>query len=265
MLHSSPGRVFSIFILATVCFIIAGESAETHFPGGTVVAAVPSDPGHFNPGITTGSNVHAVSDSMFNGLVALDANLSPTPDLAESWTVDKDSKVFTFKLVKNARWHDGMPFTSADVKFSFENILLKYHSRTKAGLGSVIEAIDTPNEHTVIFRLKVPYGPLLQRLDVTEAPILPRHRFQTGGDPNTHPANLDPVGTGPFKLDSYKRGEIVTLRRNPDYFKAGLPKLDRLVFRIIPDASSRLLAMEQGEVDYVNRIPHSKMELALCC
>lgn len=257
---SKPNLVGFTLLLAAVSFWTVGVSAGTPKRGGTAVVAVTSDPGHFNPGITTGYNVHVVADSMFNGLVALDANLSPSPDLAESWTVDKDSKVYTFHLVKNARWHDGKPFTSADVKFTFENVLLKYHSRTKAGLGSVIEAIETPNDHTVIFRLRKSYGPLLQRLDVTEAPILPMHKFMTGGDPNEHPANLNPVGTGPFRLVSYKRGETIELERNSDYFKVGLPKLDRLVFRIIPDGSTQLLAMEQGEIDYVNRIPNADVK-----
>ena len=187
--------------LAMVCFLTLDVSAASPSRGGTAVVAVTSDPGHFNPAITTGYNVHVVADSMFNGLVALDANLSPSPDLAESWTVDKDSKVYTFNLAKKVRWHDGKPFTSADVKFTFENVLLKYHSRTKSGLGSVIEAIETPDDHTVVFRLKKSYGPLLQRLDVTEAPILPMHIFRTGGNANKHPANLKPVGTGLRILD----------------------------------------------------------------
>ncbi len=109
---------------------------------GAAVAAISADPGHFNPGITTGSNVHAVADSIFNGLVALDRDLQPIPDLATSWEVSDDSKVYTFQLVENARSHDGEPFTSADVKFTFENILFNYHSRTKAGLGEVVETIE---------------------------------------------------------------------------------------------------------------------------
>ena len=253
-------RIASLLILGIAWLWSTAAIADNHGKGGTAVVAVSSDPGHFNPAITTGYNVHVVADSMFNGLVALDAKLKPIPDLAESWTVDKDSKTYTFNLAKNVRWHDGKPFTSADVKFTFENVLLKYHSRTKAGLGSVIEAIDTPDANTVIFRLKKSYGPLLQRLDVTEAPILPMHIFKSGGDANKHAANLAPVGTGPFKLSSYKPGETVVLERNSEYFKKGLPKLDRLVFRIIPDGATQLLAMEQGEVDYLNRIPNSKVK-----
>lgn len=226
----------------------------------SAVVAIAADPGHFNPGITTGYNVHVVADSMFNGLVALDSMLTPTPDLAESWTVSDDNKVYAFELVDNATWHDGAPFTSADVKFTFETILFNYHSRTKAGLGSVVEAIETPDEHTVVFRMAEPYGPLLQRLDVTEAPILPKHVFEAGGDPNQHPANLQPIGTGPYRFVDYSQDDTITLERNADYFKAGLPKLERLIFRVIPDSTTQLLALEQGEVDYVNRIPLADVE-----
>lgn len=222
------------------------------------VVAIDADPGHFNPGITTGSHVHAAADSIFNGLVGLDFSLSPVPDLALRWQISPDGRIYTFDLAE-AKWHDGKPFTSADVKFTFEEILLKYHARTKAGLAAVIEAIDAPNERQVVFRLKTPHGAFLRRLDVTEAPILPKHIFAAAGDPNTAPANLKPIGTGPFKLVSYKRDAEIVFERNRDYFKQGLPKLDRLVLRIIKEPATRLLALEQGEVDYLPGVPGNEL------
>lgn len=198
--------------------------------------------------------MHAVADSLFNGLVALDATLSPVPDLATRWTISPDGKSYTFDLAE-AKWHDGQPFTSADVKYTFEEILLKYHARTKAGLASVIEGIDVPNDRQIVFRLKAPHGAFLRRLDVTEAPILPKHLFAMAGDPNNAPANLKPIGTGPFKLTKYQKDESVTLQRNPDYFKQDLPKLDRLVLRIIKEPSTALLAFQRGEVDYFPSVP----------
>src|SRR4051812_27656176 len=228
------------------------SAADARTRGGTAVFAVVADPGQLNPGITTSSNVHAVADSLFNGLVQLDAELKPVPDLAASWAVNGDSTVFTFTLAP-ARWHDAVPVTAADVKFTFEDVLFKYHARTKAGLGAVIAAIETPDDRTVVFRLKQPYGALLQGLDVTEAPILPKHLFASG-DPNNNPANQKPVGTGPFRLESYRAGDSATLVRNADYFKPGLPYLDKLVFRVLPDDNTRLLALIAGEVDYVSSV-----------
>lgn len=227
--------------------------------GGTAVILVQADPGHLNPAISTGSHVHAVAGSLYNGLVELDQDLRPQPDLAQRWTVSEGGTVYTFDLVPNARWHDGTPFTSADVRFTFEEVLLKHHARTKASLGAVIVAIDTPAPHTVVFRLRRPYGALLQLLNVTEAPILPRHVYQ-GGDPLNHPRNVRPVGTGPFKLDSYKTDQQVVMVRNTDYFKQGLPYLDRLVFRVVPDANAQTLALLAGEADYVGLVNAAEVE-----
>ena len=222
------------------------------------VVAIDADPGHFNPGITTGSHVHAAANLIFNGLVGLNSSLSPVPDLALRWHISPDGRIYTFDLAE-AKWHDGQPFTSADVKFTFEEILLKYHARTKAGLAAVIEGIDAPHERQVVFRLKASHGAFLRRLDVTEAPILPKHIFAAAGDPNNAPANLKPIGTGPFKLVGYKRDAEIVLERNRDYFKQGLPKLDRLVLRIIKEPATRLLALEQGEVDYLPGVPGNEL------
>ena len=236
------------------------EAPEGPPRGGTLVIALSDDPGHFNPGITTGFNVHAVTGSMFNGLVELDDNANPHPDLAQSWEVSDDSTTYTFHLADGVRWHDGEPMTSADVKFTFENILLNYHSRTKGGLSGILASIDTPDDTTVVFNFTQPYAALLQRLNSTEAPILPKHVYEGVDDVQTADANLSPVGTGPFKLESYQIDNEITLVRNDDYFKAGLPYLDRVVFRVIPDQNTQVLALEEGEVDYIWRVPGGEIE-----
>jgi peptide/nickel transport system substrate-binding protein len=245
--------VASAFLAANPEF----AGAQTH--GGTAVVAVPADPGQLNPGINTGYHVHIVADSMFNGLVALDRSMVPVPDLAESWTVNSNATEYVFKLQRGAKWHDGKPLTSADVKYSFEEVLFKHHARTRGGLGNIAAGIDTPDDHTVVIRLRQPYGALLQALDVTEAPILPRHIY-AGTDPTTNPANRRPIGTGPFKFDSYQPDQSVTLVRNSDYFKPGLPYLDRLIFRIIPDATTQTSALLRGEVDVIDRVNLADIE-----
>ena len=232
----------------------ASAAAAAKPRGGTLVVAAGSDPGQLNPAITTAGGTHFVADNLYNGLVFLDVNLEPKPDLADSWTVSPDAKTYTFNLHKGVKWHDGIAFTSADVKFTFEQVLLKYHARTKSGLESVLAGIDTPDDNTVVFRFKQPYGPLLQRVDVVEAPIIAKHIYE-GQDPTKADANLKPVGTGPFKLASYVKGDTIKMVRNPDYFKPGLPYLDELIFKVIPQASTQILSLERGEVDFVSGIP----------
>jgi peptide/nickel transport system substrate-binding protein len=253
-----------IRVSAALMLLLVDLSACSTTPikrGDTAVIAIGVDPGHFNPAITTAAQVHAVADSLFNGLVALDRDSNPIPDLATDWTIEDEGRTYVFRLASGVRWHDGQPFTSADVKFTFEKVLLRHHARTKAGLGGVLERVEAPDPHTAIFRFRRPYAALLQRLDVTEAPILPAHVFgDEDADIETHPANLAPIGTGPFRLALYRRDDRIELVRNHDYFKPNLPRLERLVFRVIPDASTQLLALERGEVDYVSSVRHSDGE-----
>ncbi len=215
--------------------------------------ALAGDPGHLNPAISTAGPLHAVAGSLFNGLVALDEAGNPEPDLAASWAVAPDGLSVTFRLRPGVRWHDGQPFTATDVKASFEQVLLRFHARARAGLAPAIAGIDAPDALTVVFRLHRPHPALLRQLDVTEAPIVPAHLF-AGTDPATNPANLRPIGTGPFRFENHRRDDQVVLVRNADYFKPGLPRLDRIVFRIIPDSNTQVNALLTGEVDMLARV-----------
>lgn len=231
-----------------------GAPASAPRQGGTLVVATSSDPGQLNPDLTTASGTHLVTGNIYSGLIQLDAKLNPQPNLAERWEVSPDGKAYTFHLRQGVTWHDGRPLTSADVKFSFEEILLKFHSRTKAGLEETLEAIEIPDEATVVFRFKEPYAPLLRRLDVVEAAILPKHIYE-GTDIQKNSANQQPIGTGPFKFAEYVKGDQVRLVRNENYFKPDLPYLDEVIFRVIPESTTALLALEQGEVDYTSSVP----------
>ena len=216
--------------------------------GGTLVAAISADPGQLNPAITTSGAVHSASELMYNGLVEINDSGKLVPELAESWTVNSGD--YTFKLRKGVTWHDGQPFTAADVKYTFEDPLPKYHARARASLLDAVSSIETPDPYTVIFRFFKPYSAFLQQLNVTEAPILPAHLYK-GTDATRNPYNLKPVGTGPFVFDSYKPGAELRLKANKAYFKAGLPYLDAVVLRVIPDAGNQLIALEAGEVDFL--------------
>ena len=201
-------KIFATFLLILIPFSVFAEK--------TLVVATAADPGHLNPGITTGYNVHVFADSIYSGLIMLNKNLQPEPDLAESWTISDDAKTFTFNIRKDAKWHDGHSVTSEDVKYTFENVLFKYHSRTKSGLGKKVKSILTPNPKKVIFQLNNSYSPMITRLNVTEAPILPKHIFSSG-NPNDHSANLNPIGSGPFIFNKYKKGESVELLKNKNF------------------------------------------------
>ncbi len=220
----------------------------------TLVLAQGGDPGALNPAVTTSGNTHPVTDQIFNGLVGLDERWNPVPELAESWAIEDEGRTYRFTLRDGVRWHDDRPFTSADVKFTFEQALLKYHSRTRAALEGLLLGVETPDPRTAVFRLRRPYSPLLQRLDVVEASIIPRHQYE-GHDLLSGEPTRRPVGTGPFRFVSYDPGQSVVLERNPQYFRDGLPGVDRVVFRIFPNAATSVAALENGEVDYVGNVP----------
>lgn len=236
----------------------AAPSGSPQASGGTLVVAISSDPGHLNPAITTSGATHTASELLYNGLVGLDDQLNPIPELAESWDVSDDGRVYTFTLRDDVVWHDGEPFTSEDVKFSFEEVLLQHHARTRASMSSSLEGIETPDETTVIFTFTEPYGPLLLQLDVTEAPIVAEHVYE-GTDPVEAPANLEPIGTGPFRFVSYTPESEIRFEANEDYFR-GRPAIDEVVQRIFPDSASAVIALETGDVQWLWGVPGPDQE-----
>ena len=252
-------RVIMIVLAAVLSATPVAAAPQPPRYGGTLVVRTFGDPGTLNGGITTASVAHIVADSIYNGLVQLDAQFGVTPDLAQHWTVAPDGRTYTFMLASNVRWHDGHAFTSADVKFTYEQVLLKYHARTRAGLEGVLESIETPNPSTVVFRFKRPFGAFLQRADVTEAPILSRHLYE-GTEILQNPANANPVGTGPFKFKEWVRGAQVTLIKNEHYFKPGLPIIDQVVFRVLPQTALAVVSLERGEVDFLDSVPAPDVE-----
>lgn len=226
--------------------------------GGTLVVGTNADPGPLNPGITTSVPTHVVTGPMFNGLVGIGQDLQPTPDLATSWEVSDDGLTVTFDLAEGVRWHDGEPFSSADVKFTFEEILLPFSARTKAALTPVLAGIETPDESTVTFRFSQPYPAFLALVDKVNAPILPQHLYE-GTDPMSSPTNQAPVGTGAFRFASATPGNEYRMVRNDDYFKADEPYLDEIVVRVIPEQASLAAAFEAGEVDYLPLPPEAEI------
>ena len=245
---NSATRIFAVLAILLAASG-SGRAADPVY-GGSVVVAISSDPGGLNPAITTQGGVHLICGSIFSGLVAHDFDLNPVPDLAERWDVSPDGRSYTFYLAREARFHDGRPVTSEDVRFTFEQLLLKYHSRTRTSIGDNLRQILTPDVHTVVFEFHKPYAAFLRLVDVTNSPVMPKHLYE-GTDPLTNPHNINPVGSGPFKLQAWRKGDHLTLVKNERYFKTGKPYLDRIVYKVMPTGALATIAFERGEVDYL--------------
>ncbi|SEQ18093.1 peptide/nickel transport system substrate-binding protein [Faunimonas pinastri] len=229
-------------------FALPWSTAFAEEGGNLVVGLRTSEPRHLNPAVTTVGGVQLVSANIYSALTRFDRDGHPVPDLAKSWDISPDGLTYTFNLVPNVKWHDGQPFSSADVKFSFEQVLLPLHPVGKINFAA-IDRIDTPDVNTVVFRLKYPYAPFISLLEVRHATILPKHIYENT-DVMQNPANSQPIGTGPFKLAEWSKGSFLRLEKNADYFKPGKPHLDQLVFVIIPDTNTMVAAMEANQIDF---------------
>lgn len=215
--------------------------------GGTVVITSTPEPPILTNAMSSAPVTNEVATKIFEGLLEYDMDLNPLPSLAKSWEVSSDGKIITFQLRDDVTWHDGEPFTSADVQFSLMEVVKSYHPRGESNLGP-LESIDTPDAHTVVFHLKHAYVPMMRALSGLEAPIIPRHIYE-GTDFRNNEAVNNPIGTGPFKFVEWKKGSHIRLERNDDYWREGMPYLDGLIFRFIADGATRAAALESGEID----------------
>ena len=214
---------------------------------------------------------------MFDSLLELDASLNVKPLLAESWEVCKDGLTYTFKLKKGVTWHDGKPFTARDVAFTFYSVLdpkvttphrayfdalvgfpeLTAKENPKRPEDLAARPIEVVDDHTVRFHLRYPSGSFLAVLVNPRAGIVPEHLLK-GADLNTADFNRKPVGTGPFKFVEWRRGERIVMEANERYH-GGRPALNRLIFRIIPDAVVLLQELRSGGVDFIENPPLTEM------
>ncbi|MEM7670960.1 MAG: ABC transporter substrate-binding protein [Pseudomonadota bacterium] len=231
-----------------VAIALGSPAAIAQEAGGTLVYIVQPEPPSLASYLSTSGPIGLVAPKIYEGLFDYDKELNIVPSLAESYAVSDDGKTVTFTLQKGVTWHDGTPFTSADVQFTVMEVLKQVHPRGPNSFREVT-SIDTPDEHTAVFNLENPAPYMLRALSGYESPIVPKHLLD-GQDVRSADLANNPVGTGPFKFVEWKKGQFVRLEKNENYWKEGLPYLDRLVGRFIPDASTRTAAMESGEVMY---------------
>lgn len=238
----------------------AAAAADGPVRGGTLSIILQPEPVTLTPVANVAQPTQVVAGNVFDGLVTYGFDLKPAPQLAESWEVAPDGLTITFQLRKGVTWHDGKPFTASDVKWSLENVWKTIHPRNKA-LFENVSAVETPDDHTVVLKFSKPSLPIFSVLNGVGAPILPKHLYE-GTDILNNPYNNKPVGTGPFVFKEWRKGEYLVLERNPAYWDAGKPYLDKLVFRVIPDAAARAAAIEKGEVQYApfNPVPFRDVE-----
>jgi peptide/nickel transport system substrate-binding protein len=220
-----------------------------HAASTSAVLGIDADPPTLNPAISTDYATGDVGAKILEGLVWLDRDYAPQPSLATSWTFSPDGKSYSFKLREGVTWHDGKPFSSADVEFTFNQVLAKYHPRTSGLLKSLGAKVEAPDAQTVLFTLDRGYAPFMVQLSVFEAPILPKHLYENTDIP-ANPANQAPVGTGPYRFRSWARGATVSTEHNPTWW-GGKAGLDEMIFQIVPQPQNRTAGLETGEIDAV--------------
>ena len=248
-------KVFVTMFMAG-SLMVSALAAKAENYGGTLSFLVQPEPPTLASYVSTSGPIGLVMPKIYEGLFDYDNDGKMIPILAESYSMSADGKTVTFKLRKGVSWHDGKPFTSADVKFTILEVLKKVHPRGPNSFREV-SSIDTPDAHTAIFNLDNPAPYMMRSFSAYESPMVPKHLLE-GQDVKSAPLANKPVGTGPFKFVEWKKGQYIRLDKNENYWQEGLPYLDRIVGRFIPDASTRTAAMENGEVLYAayNAVPN---------
>lgn len=193
--------------------------------------------------------LHAVSFPMFNllynSLVVLDKNLRPQPELAESWQFSDDSRTLTLNLRQGVKFHSGREMTSEDVKFNIENIQNPESAANARPLSLVVEKIETPDTYTVVLKLSRVTPNIFDLLDLT-------YVMESESLPDIAKKG---VGTGPFMLEEWRPGDVATFTRFDEYFKPGLPLLDKVLVRVLADPASMIVGLENGSLDIIERFP----------
>lgn len=237
-------------------------------PGGTLIVGLTYEIDTMNP-YSTGFLGDAQA-AVIEGLIAPDGEAKYVPVLATevpslengAIVVSEDGKTMqiTYKLREGVKWHDGKPFTAADVKYTWEAVKdPAFIAESKDG-SSEVESIDIPDDYTVI----VNYNTIAPTFAATlfTFGIMPKHLLE-GTDLNTSSYNETPVGTGPFKVNEFVRGQYVETVRNDDYWRTAengdkLPYLDSIIFKMIPDTNTLITQLKSGEVNMVVSTPYSQ-------
>lgn len=196
-----------------------------------------------------------ILDNVFDRLVRLDpATLEPAPSLAESHVVSDDGLVYTFTLRQGVTFSNGRALTSADVKYSFERIMNPDVPAVAKGYFSNLTSIETPDDATVVLTYSQPFAPLLLALTRLETAIVPKEEVE-----NTAVWEVTPVGSGPYIIESSVKDQATVLVKNPTYWEAGLPIIDRIEHLVIPQAETAIANIRTGDI-HATEVPAKDYE-----
>jgi peptide/nickel transport system substrate-binding protein len=241
-------KIIRLFL--ALCMVFSGVPAHGVDFGDAYVDGSIGDASMLNPILSSDSASNDINGLVYNGLVKYDKNIRLVGELAESWTISQGGLIITFHLRKNVKWHDGEPFTSKDVLFTYQKLR---DPKTRTPFISdfeLIESVTAPDLWTVRVVYKKLFSPGLESWGIG---MIPEHIYKEG-DINTHPANRKPIGTGMYKFKEWKTAQYLVLEANPDYFE-GRPYLDRYIYRIIPDQSVQFLEMRNQTIDTLTLTP----------
>jgi peptide/nickel transport system substrate-binding protein len=227
---------------------------------GLLRIAIQRSPNTLNPLLSANTTEGLVNRLSFSLLVTIAADgKTPVPDLASevptttNGGISADGRTITYHLRKNVKWQDGVPFTSKDVRFSWQAMMNDANNVNERVGYEDVASVDTPDDWTVVFHLKRPFAPFVNTVFAeSDSPVcvVPEHILGKYKDVNRVPFNQQPIGTGPFKVTRWVRGDRIELVANDDYFR-GKPKLRGVVVREIPDENTSLNALRAHDVDWI--------------
>ncbi|MGI5836875.1 MAG: ABC transporter substrate-binding protein [Chloroflexota bacterium] len=247
-----------IFLLAIVLLVgVTGCSAtqtSDSETGGTLTRAVASEPPTIDPQGPASSGLSLITPYIFDTLVTRQLDGNYVGILAESWQTSPDGKSIDIKLKSGIKFHDGSPLNASAVVFTFQRFKATGQKSPIAGSIMEIGSVEALDEMTVRFSFETPTASFLSTIAMPYAGIMSPSAVEAAGDE----AGLKPVGTGPFKLGEWQRGVSITLLRNPEYRWAppeirnrGPVHIDKLVFKVVPDAGTQMSAIRAGDVDVI--------------
>jgi peptide/nickel transport system substrate-binding protein len=244
-------------LLAVALGLSAMGSADVRSAEPVLRIGMSTEPNSLSPLFALSDYEEAVDRLIFDVLVSVsDDGHSFVPRLAAivptlaNGGIARDGRTITYHLRRNVRWHDGAPFTSSDVAFSYRAIMNPANNVPNRHGYDEIAGVSTPDAYTVVFRMKRTYAPAITTLfsDAAPNPILPAHLLARYPDLNRVDFNTHPVGTGPYRFMRWDHGSAIELSANDDYY-LGAPKIARVSVRIVPDETTMVNQLRTHELD----------------